>query len=93
MRAGALRLPEAERLGVALSGAGAGTARNGTYVPTSMLADARFWRVVGLYIAEGHCSQDGLRQRLQWSFHPSREMHLVDEVASFWREHDVKATV
>ena len=93
VRAGALRLPEAKRLGVSLSGASTGTSRNGTYVPTSMVGDERFWRVVGLYIAEGHCSQDGQRQRLQWSFHPSREMHLVDEVASFWRENGVKATV
>jgi UDPglucose 6-dehydrogenase len=93
VRAGALRLPEAERLEVSLSGASAGTVSNGTYVPTSMLGDARFWRVIGLYIAEGHCSQDGQRQRLQWSFHPFREMHLVNEVASFWRENGVKAAV
>jgi UDPglucose 6-dehydrogenase len=92
-RAGALRLPEAERLGVSISGASAGTARNGTYVPSSITADERFWRVVGLYIAEGHCAQDGRRQRLQWSFHPSREMHLVEEVASYWRDLGVRAAV
>ncbi len=92
-RAGALRLPEAKRLGLSLTDSTAGTARNGTYVPAAITADERFWRVMGLYIAEGHCSRDGQRQRLQWSFHPSREMHLVEEVASYWRDQGVKATV
>jgi UDPglucose 6-dehydrogenase len=95
VRAGALRLNEALDLRVSLAGAAAGTARNGTYVPFDMELDEEFWRVVGLYIAEGHCNVDGAseRHRLQWSFHHSLEDYLVDEVASFWRARGVKTTV
>src|SRR5439155_4110298 len=50
-------------------------------------------RVVGLYIAEGHCSADGKRRRLQWSFHPRDEFDLVEEVWSFWARHRVIASV
>jgi UDPglucose 6-dehydrogenase len=50
--------------------------------------------VVGLYIAEGHVSAETAgRQRLFWSFHPTDENELVDEVAEFWRARGVKATV
>ena len=93
VRSGAARLPEARRAGCSLAGASFGTARNGTYVPSEIVADESFWRVVGLYLAEGHCSADGLRRRLQWSFHPTAETDLVEEVANFWARHDVKATV
>jgi UDPglucose 6-dehydrogenase len=94
MRTGALRLPEAAALDLDLEDAAFGTARNGTYVPASIDADARFWRVVGLYIAEGHCSvEPSGRMRLQWSFHPSSEDHLVEEVAGFWRSYGVKVIV
>jgi UDPglucose 6-dehydrogenase len=92
-RTGALRLPEARMLRLRLGDATVGTARNGTYVPASLLADERFWRVVGLYLAEGHCAADGLRPRLYWSFHPSDEQALVDEVAGYWRGLGVKAIV
>jgi UDPglucose 6-dehydrogenase len=74
-------------------GARIGTARNGTYVPVELPADERFWRVVGLYVAEGHCSADGRRGRLQWSFHPTQEGDLVEDVRSFWESHGVNATV
>ncbi|HEY3188223.1 MAG TPA: UDP binding domain-containing protein, partial [Solirubrobacteraceae bacterium] len=47
----------------------------------------------GLYVAEGHFAVDGARHRLQWSFHPTREEHLVDEVAGFWRARGVRADV
>jgi UDPglucose 6-dehydrogenase len=92
-RSGALRLDELLELRLSLEDATIGTARNGTYVPVELAADERFWRVVGLYIAEGHCSVDGSRHRLTWSFHPSAEPHLVDEVAGFWRSYGVKADV
>ena len=92
-RSGAARLPEVRRAGCSLAGASLGTARNGTYVPSRMVADEAFWRVLGLYIAEGHCGADGARRRLQWSFHPTAEMDLVEEVAGFWEDHGVKATV
>jgi UDPglucose 6-dehydrogenase len=92
-RAGALRLDEARTLGVDEDGATYGTARNGTFVPGEIEADAAFWRVVGLYLAEGHVGQDGDRRRIAWSFHPEREDDLVEEVAGFWRDRGVKATV
>jgi UDPglucose 6-dehydrogenase len=92
-RTGTLRLPEARRLGLELGHASFGTARNGTYVPAAIFTDERFWRIVGLYIAEGHCSADGARRRLQWSFHPTDEWDLVAEVADFWGDLGVKRTV
>ncbi len=72
-----------------------GTARNGTYIPLSLDADAAFWRVVGLYIAEGCCPADARhdRHRLQWSFHPRAEQDLVDEVVAYWRRHGIKTLV
>jgi UDPglucose 6-dehydrogenase len=92
-RSGTARLSEARRVGCSLAGASLGTARNGTYIPAEVVADKSFWRVVGLYIAEGHCNADGRRRRLQWSFHPTDEMDLVEEVAGFWTGHGVKAVV
>jgi UDPglucose 6-dehydrogenase len=92
-RSGAMRLHEARRFGASLAGASLGTARNGTYVPSSLTSDRDFWRVVGLYIAEGHINADGRRRRIQWSFHPTKEMDLVDEVARFWTRRGVKATI
>ena len=94
-RSGALRLDEALALRIPLSGASAGTARNGTYVPFDLELDSDFWRIVGLYLAEGHCTVDGEhgRHRLQWSFHPRDEEDLVAFVADYWTSHGVKATV
>src|SRR5439155_10785530 len=83
VRSAALRLDEATAAGVPLEGATVGTCRNGTYVPTALEADEAFWRVLGLYIAEGHCAVDGARSRLQWSFHPRDESDLVEEVWTY----------
>ncbi|MGH7911948.1 MAG: nucleotide sugar dehydrogenase [Candidatus Dormibacteraceae bacterium] len=93
VRAGALRLDECARLGLPLEGAGFKTARNGTLVPRRIANDAAFWRVVGLYIAEGHVGVDGNRRRIQWSFHPRDEDDLVETVRTFWSRRGVKATV
>ena len=93
MRSGALRLHEAAVLDLEIADASVGTAKNGTYVPVSLVSDAAFWRVVGLYIAEGHISADGARRRLTWSFHHTDEDELVDEVAGFWRRLGVKTDV
>ena len=95
IRSGALRLDEAASLDVELEDGFIGTAKNGTYVPASIVADEAFWRVVGLYLAEGHISRerDSGRRRIFWSFHPREEDDLVAEVASFWRGLGVKATV
>src|SRR5262245_20131913 len=92
-RSGSLRLDELLQLRLSLEDATLGTARNGTYVPVELETDGTFWRVVGLYIAEGHMSVDGSRHRLYWSFHPTAEEDLVAEVADFWRERGVKVAV
>jgi UDPglucose 6-dehydrogenase len=97
-RSGALRLDEACRAGMDLSGSRLGTARNGTYVPERLDVGEAFWRVVGLYVAEGHISRDtgrggSERHRLQWSFHPTNEEHLVAEVRDFWESRGVKTYV
>jgi UDPglucose 6-dehydrogenase len=92
-RSGALRMYEAGELDLDIADAHVGTAKNGTYVPASIVADADFWRVVGFYVAEGHITDDGRRRRLCWSFHHTDEDHLVAKVADFWRSQGVKATV
>jgi UDPglucose 6-dehydrogenase len=93
MRSGALRLLEADALGLALEGATFKTARNGTEVPLRMESNPAFWRVVGLYLAEGHISRDGRRERIQWSFDHHGEEDLVAEVRDFWTAHGVKVDV
>jgi UDPglucose 6-dehydrogenase len=90
VRKGALRLDELDRTEISLDGAHVGSCRNGTYVPASITADAEFWWIVGLYIAEGHCSRDGKRRRLQWSFHPTHEFDLVEDVYAFWADRGVR---
>jgi UDPglucose 6-dehydrogenase len=97
-RSGALRLPEACRAEIDLRGATMGTARSGTYIPERLRIDASFWRVVGLYLAEGHVSTDrgrggARRNRIAWSFHPTKEEHLVEEVVDYWRAQGVKTSV
>jgi UDPglucose 6-dehydrogenase len=95
-RTGVLRFNEACESGVDLRGAAAATVRNGTWAPFELDVGPRFWRVVGLYLAEGCVSADGAtskRQRIIWSFHPDREEHLVEEVAGYWRDQGVKVSV
>ncbi len=96
-RRGALRLTEASGSGMDLRGASLGTSRSGTYVPDRLRIDETFWRVVGLYLAEGHVARDtgrheAVRERITWSFHPSKEEHLVQEVVDYWQSQGVKAT-
>ena len=92
-----MRLHELARAEGSTAGASLGTARNGAFVAGNLPLDQAFWRVVGLYLAEGHVSvepmQRGIRHRISWSFHPHREEHLVDEVAGFWLRHGVRAMV
>jgi UDPglucose 6-dehydrogenase len=91
-RSGTLRLDEAALLDVPLRGAAFKTAKNGAEVPHALVCDERFWRVVGLYLAEGNASfEDDGTARISWSFHPEREQHLVDEVMAFWLRHGVRA--
>ena len=87
-RSGTLRLAEAGAAEMDLRGATIGTVGNGAWNPLNFTIDEHFWRVVGLYLAEGHCTAD--EGRIQWSFHPEREAHLVDDVVSYWQRHGVK---
>ena len=93
-RTRSLRLDEASRAAISLEGATLATARNGRRVPASIRLDQAFWRIVGLYLAEGHCARQpgaGGPTAICWSFHPSREEHLVDEVVAFWLRHGVSS--
>ena len=97
-RSGALRMDEACAAEMDLRGTVLGTARNGTYVPERIELNEDFWRVVGLYVAEGHVGRDrgrggAVRERISWSFHPTKEEHLVRQVADFWESQGVKVTV
>jgi UDPglucose 6-dehydrogenase len=96
-RTGALRLAELDRAEIPLEGCRFSTTRNGQYVRTELELDRAFWRVAGLYLAEGHTSieqgRTGMRYRIAWSFHPSKEPHLVDEVVAFWKRHGIDARV
>jgi hypothetical protein len=96
-RTGALSLAELRRAELPLEGSRFSTVRNGQYVRTELELDSAFWRVVGLYLAEGHTSVEptggGVRHRISWSFHPTEEEHLVDEVVAFWLRHGVEARV
>ncbi len=97
-RTGALRLREACESDMDLCGATLGTARNGTFIPERLRIDEEFWRVVGLYVAKGHvgrdrCRNGATRERITWSFHPTKEEHLVKQVADYWESQRVKTTV
>ena len=92
-RSGTLRLCEAALLRVSTAEAVLGTTTNGTYVPMDIPLDEEMWEIIGLFLAEGHISTDGRRQRLCWSFHPTAEDHLAAKVAERWRSLRVKVTV
>ena len=85
-RTGTMRLHEVAAAELPLRGSTMRTATNGTEVASELSLDAAFWRVVGLYLAEGHATPE----RLHWSFHPAREQHLVDEVAAYWLRHGAR---
>jgi UDPglucose 6-dehydrogenase len=88
-----MRLGELRSLSLEASGASCGTATNGTYVPDTVALDADFWRMIGLFLAEGYVAADGRRLRIYWTFHPTRESELVDFVAGYWRARGVKVAV
>ncbi len=91
-RTGVVRLDEAGRAGLDVRGTSLGTATNGMYAPSEIALDTAFWRVAGLYLAEGCTSfYDRNSARILWSFHPQKEQHLVDEVLAFWLRHGVRA--
>jgi UDPglucose 6-dehydrogenase len=91
-RSGALRLDEALRADLRWREGTLGTARNAADVPGAIALDREFWRVVGLYVAEGHAAfEENGTARINWSFHPSREQHLVEEVLDFWSGLGIRA--
>jgi UDPglucose 6-dehydrogenase len=92
LRTGAMRLDEAFRADMRLASAPLAPATNGKFTRTQITLDEHFWRVVGLYLAEG-CTTVGDRRKIIWSFHPTKEQHLVEEVAAFWARHDFHASV
>jgi UDPglucose 6-dehydrogenase len=96
-RRGTLRLAEACSAEMDFRGAMIGTVGNGTFSPLNLAFDESFWRVAGLYAAEGCVSRDthgpSARDRIIWSFHPRREEHLVDQVVGYWEKQGVKASV
>jgi UDP-glucose 6-dehydrogenase len=91
-RSGAMRLDEALRGDLPWREGTLATVRNGTTVPSAILLDKAFWRVVGLYLAEGNLAAEANgTTRIQWSFHPTREQHLVDEVVGLWAAQGIRA--
>jgi UDPglucose 6-dehydrogenase len=92
-RTGTLRLDELALAGLPLEGSTIGTTKNGNHPRSEIQLNAAFWRVVGLYLAEGHVSVDQDSWRIKWAFHPEREQHLVDEIIAYWLAQNVRATV
>jgi UDPglucose 6-dehydrogenase len=91
-RTGTVRYDELVRAEIPLDGSTISTTKNGNQPRSELTLDERFWRVLGLYLAEGHVSiEAGGRHRIQWSFHPTREQHLIDEVVGYWLSQNVKA--
>jgi UDPglucose 6-dehydrogenase len=91
-RTGTMRLHEAAAAGVPLRGSTLGTAANGAHPTGEITLDAPFWRIVGLYLAEGSTTfGDRNAARIIWSFHRDKEQHLVDQVCAFWLRHNVAA--
>ncbi len=86
-RTGTLRLDEAWNADVKLAHATLGG--TGIYAKTTLSLDESFWRVVGLYLAEGCATRD--RNGLLWTFHPTTEQHLVEEVTTYWARHNLHA--
>ncbi len=89
-RTGTLRLDELALADMALEGSTISTTENGNRPRSELVLDYAFWRVVGLYVAEGCAPRDTRKWSLRWSFHPTREQHLVDEVRAYWLRQNVR---
>jgi UDPglucose 6-dehydrogenase len=88
-RTGTIRLDELALAGLPLEGSTISTTKSGNFPRSELQLDESFWRVVGLYLAEGCAGSSSLR----WSFHPDREEHLVDEVVAYWLRQGVRTNV
>ncbi len=91
-RSGAVRLDEAMRAEMSWRDGSLATASNGVQIPAAVATNTAFWRIVGLYLADGHTAvEPNGTTRICWSFHPTREQHLVDEVLAYWASQGVRA--
>jgi UDPglucose 6-dehydrogenase len=88
-RTGTIRLDELGLAELPLEGSRISTTKSGNFPRSELQIDEAFWRVVGLYLAEGCTSSSDIR----WSFHPSREEHLADAVAAYWLRQNVSAPI
>ncbi|MGO9497740.1 MAG: nucleotide sugar dehydrogenase [Solirubrobacteraceae bacterium] len=88
-RTGTLRWDELALAGLPIEGSTISTTKSGNYPRSELQLDESFWRVVGLYLAEGWAGDS----RLRWTFHPHREEHLVDEVVAYWLAQNVRSNV
>jgi UDPglucose 6-dehydrogenase len=88
-RTGTLRYDELALAGLPIEGSTISTTKSGNWPRSELRLDEQFWRVVGLYVAEGCTGPTALH----WTFHPDREQHLVDDVVSYWLRQGVRATV
>jgi UDPglucose 6-dehydrogenase len=87
-----LRYDELTLASIRLEGSTISTTKNGSHPRSELALTDAFWRVVGLYIAAGCTHHEDDRWRIQWSFDPTREDHLVDEVVSYWLSQNVHAS-
>jgi UDP-glucose 6-dehydrogenase len=83
---GTLRRDELAPAGLPSEDSTISTTKSGNYPRTELDLDLAFWRVVGLYIAAGCADAISLR----WAFHPTRDEHLVDELAAYWLRQNVR---
>jgi UDPglucose 6-dehydrogenase len=88
-----MRLTDAGHEGIALADALVRSSPSGNRIPTRLRPDTDFWRVVGLYIAEGHSAATGSWPRIFWAFHPEDELDLVADVVGFWKSRGLAARV
>jgi UDPglucose 6-dehydrogenase len=92
-RTGVIRWDELALAEIPIEGSTISTTKNGNQPRTEIAIDESFWRVVGLYLAEGCASIDATRSTLIWTFHPTREQHLADEVVDYFARQNVFARV
>ena len=55
-------------------------------LPEEIVADTRFWRVIGLYLAEGYRAPKRSGSATKWCFNHTGEEDLVEEVRSYWSD-------
>jgi UDPglucose 6-dehydrogenase len=92
-RTGTLRLDELALAEIPLTGSTMSTTKNGNHPRSELQIDDSFWRVAGLYIAEGCAELGPDKWSLKWSLHPTREQHLVDDIVAYWIRQNVQARV